>query len=94
MCPYDLAAAFLESRSLPPELSPEAVCFTHLENRVRPQVVDTNMPWWLAILLATPMVLGSLYLIKRWLKKRDEKKRRGQGNADKEEFQNALVDSS
>lgn len=65
LCPYDLVAAFLENRSLPAGLLPEAICFTHLENRVRPQIVDTNMPWWLAILIATPLVIGSLYLIKR-----------------------------
>jgi len=78
-------AAFLENRSLPAGLVPEAVCFTHLENRVRPQIVDTNMPWWLAILIATPLVIGSLYLIKRWLRKRAEKRRQG-ANVVKDDF--------
>jgi len=53
-------------------------------------LIDTNMPWWLAILLATPLVVGSLYLIKRWLRNRAEKKRK---QLVKEEFSNALVDS-
>lgn len=61
-----------------------------MENRLRPLLIDTNMPWWLAILLATPLVVGSLYLIKRWLRNRAEKKRK---QLVKEEFSNALVDS-
>jgi len=57
------------------------------------------MPWWLAIIIAVPLVVGTVYLIKRWLSKRAEKKRQAavKNNYRKidrgDEFRNAPADS-
>jgi hypothetical protein len=69
-CNWDSLASFLESRSLPKGLDPETVCFSHLEGMDRPQIIDGNVPWWLAAIIAVPLVVISLYYINKWMQKR------------------------
>ena len=80
-CSWESLAAFLDQRSLPRNLDPDRVCFGHLENRDRPQIVDGNVPWWLAAVIATPLVAISLYLIRRQMNKNEEKKDEEEGAA-------------
>lgn len=52
----------------------EDYCFSHLENRNRPIIVDTNMPWWLAAVIAVPLVIISIIAIKYYMKKKERKR--------------------
>lgn len=70
-CPWDIFVQILEDRSLPKGVEVDDICFTHLENRIRPVIIETNMPWWLASAIAIPLVVLSLYILKRWKAKRD-----------------------
>jgi hypothetical protein len=70
-----LIGDFLQRHSLPVGVSVEQTCFSHLENRVRPQIVETNMPWWLAAIIASPLVAISLWLIRRYREKKAEERR-------------------
>ena len=73
-CNWDGLAAFLDSRSLPKGISAEAMCFGHLEGRDRPQIIDGNMPWWLAAVISLPLVAVTLFYINRWMKRKGQHK--------------------
>lgn len=77
-CPWDQLAAVLESNILAKGVNVEDVCFSHLENRSRPQIVDTNMPWWLATVIAGPLVAGTTYALHRYRLYKQQKKQREQ----------------
>lgn len=53
------------SRSLPKNQEPENMCFSHLENRDRPSVIEGNVPWWLASTISVPLVLITLIYIRK-----------------------------
>lgn len=72
-CNWASISSFLESRSLQQGL--ESICFSHLENRIRPLIIDGNMPWWLAFVISAPLVGLSLYFINYKLKQREERKK-------------------
>jgi hypothetical protein len=67
-CNWDNLATFLDSRSLPKAISPETVCFGHLEGRDRPEIINGNMPWWLAAVISLPFAAVTLYGIDRCMK--------------------------
>ena len=73
-CNWDGLAAFLDSRSLPKGISAETMCFEHLEGRDRPQIIDGNMPWWLAAVISLPLVAVTLFYINRWMKRKGQHK--------------------
>lgn len=56
----------MEQRSLPKNVNVEDVCFSHLEDRARPLIIETNMPWWLAAVIATPFIVATVYGMHRY----------------------------
>jgi hypothetical protein len=61
----DQFIATMISRSLPKNLEPENMCFSHLENRDRPSVIEGNVPWWLAATISVPLLLITLIYIRK-----------------------------
>jgi len=74
-CNWENLASFLDSRSLPRNQSLESLCFGHLEGRDRPQIIDGNVPWWLAAVIAVSLVVITLYYLSKWMKKKEQVKR-------------------
>lgn len=73
-CNWEAVSKFLLQHSLPEGKDVEDYCFSHLENRNRPIIVDTNMPWWLAAVIAVPLVIISIIAIKYYMKKKERKR--------------------
>ncbi len=63
----------LEARILPKGVSLEDACFGHLENRDRPQIIETNMPWWLALAIALPLAGSTVAAIIQYRRYKEKK---------------------
>ena len=72
-CTWDSVAAFLEARTYKKDV--HDICFNHLNYGNDIIEIDGNMPWWLAIIIAVPLVIISVIIIKCILKIRQRKKR-------------------
>ena len=55
----------MNSRSLPKNQDPDNMCFSHLENRDHPTVIEGNVPWWLATTISVPLVLLTIIYIRK-----------------------------
>jgi hypothetical protein len=90
-CNWELVSAFFTQHSIGKGVDLDQVCFSHLEGRVRTEIVETNMPWWLAFIIAAPMVVGSVMGIKWELRRRQRKREQAEsykGIPEGEEFKN------
>ena len=71
-CNWDLLASFLDSRLYKKDL--HDICFSHLSYGNDVYIIDGNMPWWLAIIIAVPLVIVTIIIIKCILNIRERKR--------------------
>ena len=75
-CAWDSFHSFLTSRMLQDPL--HSLCFSHLNIQTTTQKVDEAIPWWLAVVIAVPLVFITVAVIKIVLIFRDKRARQKQ----------------